>query len=83
MEGCVEEEELTETVLADGESRLEFLGGYTGDSERPLPKILPPPSFRADIVPSNFVSHEDDIEARHVRLHKGRRMPYRAKTGKG
>ncbi len=27
VEGCVEAEELTETVLADGESKLEFLGG--------------------------------------------------------
>ena len=41
--------ELTETVLADGESRLEFLGGYAGERDRPLPRTLPPPSFRADM----------------------------------
>ena len=45
------EEELTDTELADGESRLEFLGGYAGDRDLPLPSTLPPPSFRADMSP--------------------------------
>ena len=44
------EEELTDTELAVGESRLEFLGGYAGERVRPLPSTLPPPSFRADIT---------------------------------
>ena len=45
------EEELTDKELADGESRLEFLGGYAGESDLPLPSTLPPPSFRADMAP--------------------------------
>ena len=45
------EEELTDTELAAGESRLEFLGGYTGERGLPLPSTLPPPSFRADMSP--------------------------------
>lgn len=46
------EEELTDTELAVGESRLEFLGGYAGETDFPLPSTLPPPSFRADMSPS-------------------------------
>lgn len=45
------EEELTERELAVGESRLEFLGGYAGERDLPLPSTLPPPSFRADMSP--------------------------------
>ena len=45
------EEELTDTELAVGESRLEFLGGYVGERDLPLPSTLPPPSFRADMSP--------------------------------
>ena len=45
------EEELTDTELAVGESRLEFLGGYAGERDPPLPSTLPPPSFRADMSP--------------------------------
>ena len=49
VEGC--EEELTDKELAVGESRLEFLGGYAGERDLPLPSTLPPPSFRADMSP--------------------------------
>lgn len=49
VEGC--EEELTDTELAVGESRLDFLAGYTGERDLPLPSTLPPPSFRADMSP--------------------------------
>ena len=45
------EEELTDTELAVGDSRLEFLGGYAGERDLPLPSTLPPPSFRADMSP--------------------------------
>lgn len=45
------EEELTDTELAVGESRLEFLVGYAGERDLPLPSTLPPPSFRADMSP--------------------------------
>lgn len=51
------EEELTDTELAVGESRLGFLGGYAGERGLPLPSTLPPPSFRADILP--LVSRRD------------------------
>jgi len=69
VEGGVEEDELTETVLADGESKLEFLGGYAGDKERPLPNTLPPPSFRADIVPYSLEFHGKSREV-HSRITK-------------
>lgn len=45
------EEELMDTELAVGESRLEFLGGYAGERGLPPPSTLPPPSFRADMSP--------------------------------
>ena len=45
------EEELTDKELAVGDSRLEFLGGYAGERDLPLPSTLPPPSFRADMSP--------------------------------
>lgn len=53
--GSVEvDAESTEMELAEGDCRLVVLGGraaIAGDRFFPLPKILPPPSFRADIVP--------------------------------
>ena len=61
VEGCdVEAEELTESVLSDGESKLEFLAGYVGAGARlrPLPRTLPPPSFRADIFYRELEAHE-------------------------
>lgn len=58
------EEELTDTELAVGESRLEFLGGYAGESDLPLPSTLPPPSFRADISP--YISWGRDKVQRHL-----------------
>jgi hypothetical protein len=61
VEGCeVEAEELTERVLSEGESRLEFLAGYVGAGARfrPLPSTRPPPSFRADIFYGEVKPHE-------------------------
>ena len=61
MESCdVEAEELTETVLSDGESKLEFLAGYVraGARLRPLPRTRPPPSFREDMVDKELEAHE-------------------------
>ena len=49
----VELDDVSEVVLAEGDSRLEFLAGCgttAGDRERPLPNILPPPIFLLDIV---------------------------------
>ena len=48
----VETEESRETVLADGDSRLEFLWGrpaVAGESDLPLPRTLPPPSLLDDM----------------------------------
>ena len=50
---AVEPEEVSDAVLADGDNRLEVLGGcgaIAGDKERPLPMILPPPIFLTDII---------------------------------
>ena len=61
VESCdVEAEELTETVLSDGESKLEFLPGYVGAEARlrPLPRTRPPPSFREDIFCKELEAHE-------------------------
>ena len=61
VEGCdVEAEELTESVLSDGESKLEFLAGYVGAGARlrPLPRTRPPPSFRADMFCKELEAHE-------------------------
>ena len=55
----MEADESTETVLAEGESRLVDRwgrGGTAGDKLFPLPKTLPLPSFRDDIVPQNVGS---------------------------
>lgn len=60
VEGCeVEADELTERVLPDGESRLEFLAGYAGTGARffPLPSTLPPPSFLADMFSKYLEPH--------------------------
>ena len=42
--------ESTETVEAEGESRLEWRGGKAGDRDLPLPSTRPPPIFRPDMV---------------------------------
>ena len=52
-----EVEELTEIELAEGDSRLEFLGGCAGESERPLPRTRPPPSLRADMSSPAMAPH--------------------------
>ena len=61
VESCdVEAEELTERVLSDGESKLEFLAGYVdaGARPRPLPRTRPPPSFREDMFYKELKAHE-------------------------
>ena len=61
VEGCdVEAEELTERVLSDGESKLEFLAEYVGAGARfrPLPRTRPPPSFREDIFFKELQAHK-------------------------
>ena len=60
VESCdVEAEELTERVLSDGESKLEFLAGYVGAGARlrPLPRTRPPPSFREDMFYKELEAH--------------------------
>lgn len=50
----VEADELTEMELVEGDCRLvvrEGRAAAAGDRFFPLPNILPPPSFLADIVP--------------------------------
>jgi hypothetical protein len=45
--------ELKDSVLSDGEIREEVLrcdGGAGGARDFPLPRTLPPPSFRVDIA---------------------------------
>ena len=67
VESCdVEAEELTERVLSDGESKLEFLAGYVGAGarSRPLPRTRPPPSFREDMIIKELEAHE--IKSSHV-----------------
>ena len=67
VESCdVEAEELTERVLSDGESKLEFLAGCVGAGARlrPLPRTRPPPSFREDMIYKELEAHE--IKSSHV-----------------
>ena len=53
-----------DTELGVGESRLEFLGGYAGERDLPLPSTLPPPSFRADMSPKgSFGSRHGFVQA--------------------
>ena len=61
VESCdVEAEELTERVLSEGDSKLEFLTGYVGAGARlrPLPRTRPPPSFREDIFYKELEAHK-------------------------